>query len=298
MSLYLEIPEYKTPVPFRTFLNDGMTIVYPHWHKEIEMIYSIRGSVNIGVNNQVIKVDEGEIFFFSSGEPHYFLASPDSERYVLQFDLKLFDEIRLRRDEKTLVQLFEQGDRHSRNWPPELVDEVRQLVIDAFTIEEEEPIGKNYLLLGKLYQMVGRLYQELPLAKEETTQLLEPSLVHSRETLDRLNKVFEYVESYYQEPINLEKAADLVGFSPYYFTKFFKTNTGKTFMNFLTEYRISQAKFILANEKLPMIEVAEKAGFASVKTFHHVFKEAVGVSPLKYQKNFKKIEQTPPLMTE
>ena len=36
-------------------------------------------------------------------------------------------------------------------------------------------------------------------------------------------------------------------------------------MQFLTEYRINQAKFILANEKLPMAEVAEKAGFASVK---------------------------------
>lgn len=55
-------------------------------------------------------------------------------------------------------------------------------------------------------------------------------------------------------------------------------------MQFLTEYRVNQAQFILGNEKLPMAEVAEKAGFASVKTFHHVFKGAVGHSPLQYQK--------------
>ena len=45
------------------------------------------------------------------------------------------------------------------------------------------------------------------------------------------------------------------------------------------------AKSILGTEELPMIEVAERAGFNSVKTFHHVFKENVGISPLKYQKS-------------
>ncbi|MEG2253880.1 MAG: helix-turn-helix transcriptional regulator, partial [Vagococcus sp.] len=64
----------------------------------------------------------------------------------------------------------------------------------------------------------------------------------------------------------------------------FKKNTGQTLMQFLTDYRINQAKYILSHEKIPMIEVAEKSGFNSVKTFHHVFKEQVGMSPLKYQK--------------
>ncbi len=74
-----------------------------------------------------------------------------------------------------------------------------------------------------------------------------------------------------------------VGFSPYYFTRFFKANTGQTFMQFLTEYRVNQAQFILGNEKLPMAEVAEKAGFASVKTFTMSLK-GLYHSPLQYQK--------------
>jgi AraC-type DNA-binding domain-containing proteins len=59
-------------------------------------------------------------------------------------------------------------------------------------------------------------------------------------------------------------------------------------MQFLTAYRINQAKFILASKELPMAEVAVQAGFASVKTFHHVFKESVGQSPLQYQKQMMK----------
>lgn len=284
MSLYLEIPDLDTELPFRTFLNDGMIIVYPHWHKEIEMIYSHRGSVNIGVGDKIIQLKEGEVFFFASGEPHYFLASPESERFVYQFDLKIFDELHLRKEEKSLLALFEEGEPHSSNWPQELSSKIKQLLVELYELEIHDSVGKNYLILSNLYRMVGEFYQHLPLREKHQDVPVERSQIQYKETLKRLNKVFEYVETHYQETITLGKAAEYVGFSPYYFTRFFKTNTGKTFMNFLTEYRVNQAKFILANEKIPMIDVAEKAGFTSVKTFHHVFKEVVGQSPLKYQK--------------
>lgn len=108
--------------------------------------------------------------------------------------------------------------------------------------------------------------------------------VHHQETLERLNAIFSYIESHYIEGVTLEEIAKHIGFSPYYFSRFFKKNTGQTFMQFLNEYRINQAKYILGHEKVPMIEVAERSGFNSVKTFHHVFKEQVGLSPLKYHK--------------
>ncbi|RRJ66018.1 AraC family transcriptional regulator [Paenibacillus oralis] len=284
MSNYLEIPEFEDSIPFRTFLNDGMTIVYPHWHKEIEIIYSRKGKVNIGIDEDIVQLEEGEIFFFPSGEAHYFLASPDSERYVFQFNLKLFDEKILRASEDSLLSLFESGEPHSRNWPKTLARKATELLVHLYGIEESKPAGMNYLTLGYLYQLIGEFYLHLPRRKERKAPVKRSAIQH-KETLDLLNQVFEYVEDRYREVIAVEDVAKFVGFSPYYFTRFFKTNTGQTFMQFLTEYRINQAKFILANEMIPMVEVAEKAGFASVKTFHHVFKEAVGQSPLQYRKN-------------
>lgn len=281
MSLYLEIPQLNKQFPYRFLLNDGMTIVYPHWHKEIEIIYANRGRVNIGVGETVVTLEEGEVIFFASGEPHYFLASPDSERYVYQFDLKLFDESILRK-ETSLLSLFEQGERHSRNWPSSFRQTVIALLVELAELEEEESMGINYLIMSNLYRLVGEFYRSLPRQEEQVT--VTPTAIHRKETLERLNQVFEYIENQYQEVITVEDVAKYVGFSPYYFTRFFKKNTGQTFIQFLTEYRVNQAKFILANEKLPMVEVAEQAGFSSVKTFHHVFKEAVGQSPLQFQK--------------
>ncbi len=282
MSLYLEIPQLNQQFPYRFFLNDGLEIAYPHWHKEIEIIYASRGRVNIGVGESIVVLEEGEIFFFASGEPHYFLSSPNSERYVYQFDLKLFDESILRTKEESLISLFEQGERHSRYWSKSLSRKIKKLLLELQQLDHTQPFGENYLAMSSLYRLVGEFYRSLPrnAAKEKVT----PNAVHRKETLERLNQVFEYIENRYREAITVEDVAKFVGFSPYYFTRFFKKNTGQTFIQFLNEYRVNQAKFILANEKLPMTDVAEKAGFASVKTFHHVFKEAVGKSPLQYQK--------------
>jgi len=282
MSLYLEIPDLNQKFPYRCFLNDGMAITYPHWHKEIELIYASRGRVNIGIGETVVTLEEGEIIFFASGEPHYFLASPDSERYVYQFDLKLFDETILRKEQASLIVLFEQGERYSRYWSESLRKKVIALLVELYQLETEATEGKNYLVLSNLYRLIGEMYRELP--RKTGEKKVTPTAIHRKETLMRLNEIFEYIENQYQTAITVEDVAKHVGFSPYYFTRFFKKNTGQTFIQFLTEYRINQAKFILANEQLPMAEVADRAGFSSVKTFHHVFKEAVGQSPLQYQK--------------
>lgn len=285
MSNYLEITHMEKEFPFRAFLNDGLTITYPHFHKEIEIIHTKSGKVNIGVGQDLIELAEGETYLFSSGVPHYFLTSPDSERYVFQFDLLMFDEVNLRQaGEPTLFDLFENGEPLSRNWPASFAKKITELLMALYQTQEAAPIGARFRMEALLHLFVAECYQFLPPKKEETA-ITQPAAVKYQETLDQLNLVFDLIENHYQDSLTLEDAANAVGFSSYYFTRFFKKNTGQTFSQFLTDYRVNQAKCILAAEKIPMVEVAEKAGFASVKTFHHVFKENVGVSPLKYQKN-------------
>ena len=179
---------------------------------------------------------------------------------------------------------------HSEHWPEPVRRQLLNLLVEMFHFNETEMLAKKYFILGNLYRLIGEMYEHLPerqfLRVKET-----PRAVHRRETLERLNEVFEYIENHYQETMSLEDVARYVGFSPYYFTRFFKKNTGQTFLQFLTEYRINQAKFILANERLPMAEIAERSGFPSVKTFHHNFKDVVGISPLQYQKQLLEINE-------
>ncbi|MGL5699709.1 MAG: helix-turn-helix transcriptional regulator, partial [Kluyvera sp.] len=72
--------------------------------------------------------------------------------------------------------------------------------------------------------------------------------------------------------------------------RFFKKNTGMTLVRFLHDYRLNQAKWLLLNEEIPVSEIAERVGFNSVKTFHHVFKQNTGIAPLKYRRSISGIK--------
>ncbi|UQZ35148.1 AraC family transcriptional regulator [Paenibacillus sp. PK3_47] len=286
MSIYLEIPDVDKHFPFRSLICGGDELCYPHWHKEIEIIYVTKGSLNLGINDTPIRMEQGEVQFISGGDVHYFLASPESERVVIQFDLSLFQELAaLSGNESPLRDIFTGMEHSSSSWPEEAASKVIGLIESIYEEDTQRREGYAYLIKARLLELLTVIMREVPRnSSGKQPKFSEDTLLQSRETLERLERIFMYVEQHYREAITLGEVARYMGFSPHYFAKLFKKNTGMTFVAFLNEYRLNKAKWILLNEDLPMSEVAEAAGFGSVKTFHHFFKEATGISPLKYHK--------------
>ncbi|NGM82877.1 AraC family transcriptional regulator [Paenibacillus sp. 7124] len=286
MKLYLEIPELDKHFPFRSFVTKGDRLCYPHWHKEIEIIYVAKGSVDLGINDVPIHLSQGEIQFVDSGDVHYFLASPDSERVVIQFDLGFFQEVPVMDvREHSLRDIFASMEHSGRKWPAGVADKMRRLIESIHEENTRRADGYAYLIKARMFEMLTLIFREVPKSgAHRQPKISEESATKSRETLEKLERIFTYVENHYREAISLKEVAQYMGFSPYYFTKLFKRNTGMTFVSFLNEYRLNKAKWMLLNGDAPMTEVAEASGFGSVKTFHHFFKEATGISPLKYRR--------------
>lgn len=286
MGVYLEIPELNEHFLFRSFVNEGDILVYPHWHKEIEIIYVKEGNVNIGVNDVPIQLKRNDIYFINGGDVHYFLASPESERIVIQFDLSFFQDISsLEKTNKEMRNLFSSIVQASSLWSQEVADQMRQLLMTVHEENNERKSGYRYVIKAKMFEMLAILSREVPQNENWNDQVREEiSSTKQMENLERLDKIFMYIEAHYQDTITLNDISAYMRFSSFYFTKFFKKNTGTTFIQFLTEYRLNKAKWILLNEDATVTEVAERTGFSSVKTFHHQFKDLMGISPLKYKK--------------
>lgn len=286
VGVYLEIPELNEHFLFRSFVNEGDILVYPHWHKEIEIIYVKEGNVNIGVNDVPIQLKRNDIYFINGGDVHYFLASPESERIVIQFDLSFFQDISsLEKTNKEMRNLFSSIVQASSLWSQEVADQMRELLMTVHEENNERKSGYRYVIKAKMFEMLAILSREVPQNENWNDQVREEiSSTKQMENLERLDKIFMYIEAHYQDTITLNDISAYMGFSSFYFTKFFKKNTGTTFIQFLTEYRLNKAKWILLNEDATVTEVAERTGFSSVKTFHHQFKDLMGISPLKYKK--------------
>lgn len=285
MSLYLQVPNWQGKITFQTFMDLGDGPVYPHWHKEIEIIYSLKGVTTIGVDSEIISLKSGEIYFFASGQPHYFLPSQNSIRLVYQFDLSIFDAKKIGYSNQCLASIFEQRQPWSAFWPNAVRKKVVDLLDYLFISWQNH---SNVSILGNLYLLLAIFENEISKNSMSRTNIKNYSKTKYIEIIRRLNLIYDYIENNYQNNLTLDEIASVVGFNPQYFTRFFKENTGTTFLRFLNDYRLMQASYILVEEQIPMGEVAERCGFSSVKTFHHAFKNYANISPLQYRKEKQK----------
>ena len=181
--------------------------------------------------------------------------------------MAIFDEKLLGISQSQLIALFETAQTCSKSWPNALAQTAADLLDTLFETTRSNSLAVPYLQLGYLMQLMGMFLEELPQGSS-SKPMLNHSEVKYKEDLVLLNKIFAYIETHFQEDITLETISDLV-------------------IQFLSDYRLDQARYILSQERLPMVDVADKAGFSSVKTFHHVFKKSQGISPLQYQKQLQ-----------
>lgn len=280
MAIYLEMLHLSPEFPFRLLVNEGDILTTPHWHREIELIYVIKGTINLGINDQPYIVSAGEIVLIDGGELHYVLASPGSERIIYQFDLAFFKTMLEQID---LPVLFGELPTLSRDWGA-AVTVIRQLLDQIYQEETNQLPGMTFEVRADLYKILTRFIREVPRTKVKTAASQQ---VKSDEILARLDIVFRMVEKRYTGHLTLEEVAAEIGYSQFYFTRFFKRNTGKTFITFLNDYRIDKAKWLLINSTLSVTEIISQVGFESDKTFYRLFKQSMAISPLAYRKQMR-----------
>ncbi len=98
-----------------------------------------------------------------------------------------------------------------------------------------------------------------------------------------VRQTVEYLHDNYHRPAAcLNEIAGTLGMNGTYLGQKFKKETGKTFLHYLTHYRIEKAKAMLHTGKYKVYEIAEKVGYANSQYFSRIFKEATTMTPHAY----------------
>lgn len=92
-----------------------------------------------------------------------------------------------------------------------------------------------------------------------------------------------YVRNNYTKDISVTTVSQYLAISEAYFCRLFKKETGFTFWQYLTNYRIHVATGLLSNFPLKIYEVANQVGFSDTNYFSVIFKKIMGVTPTEYQ---------------
>ena len=116
----------------------------------------------------------------------------------------------------------------------------------------------------------------------ETVQYLKSLRYKKYEVM--VNRALTFVDLHFGKNIGVPDVAAHIGVSEGGFSRIFKKYTQKSFVQYLTEYRIEQAKKFLLSPDVRIYEVASLTGFNDDKYFDRIFKKHVGKTPSDYKK--------------
>lgn len=99
------------------------------------------------------------------------------------------------------------------------------------------------------------------------------------------NVILQIERNYADSSFNLNSVAEMLRLNPSYLSRLFKKDKGVNFSNYLTDYRIEQAKKLLLTTDFKNSRIAERTGFSDEHYFCKVFKQKCLLTPKQYKQS-------------
>lgn len=99
-----------------------------------------------------------------------------------------------------------------------------------------------------------------------------------------VRQVMEYIEIHYSEELTLDLLGQAFHMNGAYLGQIIKKEVGKTFLKYLTDYRLAEAKKMLDSGKYNISQVADTVGYKTSQYFSQIFYKYMGMTPQEYKK--------------
>ena len=156
------------------------------------------------------------------------------------------------------------------------------LVTDGLCDEIREQLLGIYRARGNRFvdsvEMTGRLYQTLAMFMKNSSENKSLDTAGSY-----VQKAVSYISANYSYPITVEDISGYVGVSRSHLFRSFETILQESPKEYLTEFRIRQACYLLEHTALSIAAVANSVGFDNSLYFSKTFRKAKGMAPREYR---------------
>lgn len=277
---------HKIPVKYNESLlvrRDRLPYFYDDWHyhTELELVYILKGSGTRFVGDNISAFQAGDLVLLGANLPHVWRSHEEDvtdasekrvEAIVIHFSElfagKGFLDLPEMKGIHILLNRSPRGLQFKISKPDELIQKLKRLP-DCQGFD-------RFMLFIESLQMLGLMsnYHELssiPFADH-----------YKKHHSARINAVYDFVLNNFTREINLEEMARLSNLNTSAFCRFFKTQTRKSFTQFVNEVRVGYAARLLLDKPSSIGEVCYQSGFNNISYFCRRFKEIVGHTPTAY----------------
>ncbi|MBR2566124.1 MAG: response regulator [Paenibacillus sp.] len=149
----------------------------------------------------------------------------------------------------------------------------------------EDIFGAGFQLYTDLFRLPG--LSEAQQKVREVCLLVQQRISSGRQHVykDIVEQALAFTKKHYADPdLSIQKVCAHLHISSGYFCSIFKKEVQLTFLQYLMQIRMDEARELLRSTELKSFQIAEKVGFAEPNYFSFCFKKNIGVSPKEYRK--------------
>lgn len=244
-----------------------------HWHKSIEFIRVISGTLSLRLDERIYQLNSGDYFIANIEVVHS--AVPKNCIYEC-----VGIEIDFLNSTNSFMKNFINDLSIKNIFINEKIQDENTISIleNLFETLKNKPKGFQFTSTGLIFQFFGIIFE-----KGLYSTLIPKNNDTINKNLIKLKKSLAFIRENYDQQITLEDITATTGFSTKYFCKFFKSFTDKTPIDYLNFYRIEMACKKITNSDASITEIAYSCGFNDLSYFIKTFKKIKGITPRKYK---------------
>lgn len=280
------------------FTNDDGDDIPWHWHDELELIFIEDGILTLRTPSFQFTLKKGDGIFINSGILHYAVAAPFCSIYSILFHTNLVC------CDKDLIF-------YQKYLNPLITASTSEAFLisenSSFSFYYSSYLAKNYLQIRNDFQSAYHLLSNYEHAHSTTfgveftirnhlsnicillskAAAKDSGITSTTSTTDicRFKEMLQFIEEQYQKQIYLKDIAASANISTRECLRCFHKITKNSPIQYLQNYRLSRASFLLSNESSKTVtEIAYSCGFKNSSYFTKTFRLHFHVSPTEYKK--------------
>lgn len=173
-----------------------------------------------------------------------------------------------------IQEMMEQTDLCSHGWPGETKEQAGAVIEDIYREYVQKGYGWQLAIKVLADQLLLLMVRNMPRCEKKPLNI----------QIQKLKGILEYIGRNYCGSITLKDCAQVAGFNPTYFSRYFKGHMGMNFQEYVKKLRIDRAKWLLQADNEPVTEICYQCGYHDIKTFNKMFKQETGMSPTQFRK--------------
>ncbi len=233
----------------------------PHLHKELELIYVVKGESHLFIDNRKMTISDGDLFVCFPNQIHCYESSMQGQYFLFTIS-------------------------------PDFCIGIKDLLSDNVPVSNILKLSKDDDIIKTLFSAVGYYgqYKETfhagcinhALALILQKLALNPRIKSNSSTLQ---SIIKYCTMNFSGEVSLDDMSRELHLSKYHISHLLNNKLGISFSGYINMLRINNACELLRRTDKSIANISEEVGFGSIRTFNRVFMQIMNTTPYEYRKH-------------